>query len=557
MGGGLRPQQTDGDVWLPARPRAPCIFSFSGGIRHFSFWRGLGGPREAIKEGRVRSVQALLFALLLGLALGCGGGGGGRAVLVFGLSGTVPSDGAIDAPVSGSIAVTFTKAADTSTLTLANIRLFDGDGQAVGIDLVVRAFNSNNLEVRPIADLEPNVKYTLRFVGAVRAAEGNDFIQPGSEVCFITSNGALTVRPDQVIDLGPNVLNIGRYLARTIQLADGRYAIFGGFTDENTATDTIEVWDPETRTFSVLATRMGVSRAEHTLTILRDGRVLIAGGVSSPGGEPLRSTEFFDPISGVVGNGPDMIRARRWHAAAAYEGGAKALITGGFGDATEDNPLDDGEILDGNQFVLAVGVLAGPSAQHTMATLGFSKVYVGTGNFFGEAGFFDGDELRPRREVDGRARSGDALRVDNDRIMLVGGDTRSCLIYDFGSNFVWGATDFLRDRRGAHTVTRRDGILGRALAAGGFQISAPGKPALRSLEVCQYLPVGPFGLPDVVVFTVPNVELPVAMAGHVGFVDNKGTTVLAGGFGGDTGPHLRQVVLILDAASTPNLACND
>lgn len=496
-------------------------------------------------------------ALLLGAILGCGGGGGGGVTLEFALSGSVPAAGSVDAPVDAPIAVTFNKPADAGTLTQGNIRLLDGAGRPVGIDLVVRDFNPVSLSVQPLENLEPNTLYRLRFVGAVRTVAGDESIGPGLEICFVTDNDDPTVRPDQVVDLGPDALNVARYLARGVQLADGRFALFGGFVDDTTATDTIEVWDPGTRTFSLLDARMGVPRAEHTVNLLADGRVLIAGGVSEPGGEPLATTGLYDPVSGLVGEGPPMQRARRWHSAAAFENASKVLVTGGFSDATGDNPLDDGEFFDGRRFLFALGVLAGPAAQHTSVTHGFDEVYVGTGNFFGEAGLYDGSELRPRTEGDGRKRSARPLRVDNDRYVVVGGDTRSSLVYDFGSNVTWGASEFLRDRRGAHSVTPRDGLLGRVLAAGGFQISAPGSPALRTLEVCEYLPIGPFGLPDVAVHPVENVRLPVAMAGHVGFVDPTGVTVLAGGFGGDTGPHLRHAVLILDSQTAPNLTCGE
>ena len=80
-------------------------------------------------------------------------------------------------------------------------------------------------------------------------------------------------------------------------------------------------------------------------------------------------------------------------------------------------------------------------------------------------------------------------------------------------------------------------------------------PPLDSLEVVEYLRAGPFALPDAAVHTVQNVTLPIPMAGHVGFNDRTGVTVLAGGHGGDTGPHLRRVVIILDARTTPPIDC--
>ena len=102
----------------------------------------------------------------------------------------------------------------------------------------------------------------------------------------------------------------------------------------------------------------------------------------------------------------------------------------------------------------------------------------------------------------------------------------------------------------------RDGDPHLFLLAGGFQISAPGEPALRTLELARYTPLGPLNTPDVTVLGLASVELPVAFAGHIGFNEASGATVLAGGVGDGAGPHSRRVVMILDANSTPPLACD-
>ena len=47
------------------------------------------------------------------------------------------------------------------------------------------------------------------------------------------------------------------------------------------ALDTVELYDPSTQQFSLFGT-MTEARQNHTATMLNDGRILIAGGVSSP-----------------------------------------------------------------------------------------------------------------------------------------------------------------------------------------------------------------------------------------------------------------------------------
>ena len=87
------------------------------------------------------------------------------------------------------------------------------------------------------------------------------------------------------------------------------------------------VWNPATRSFDLLPTRMGVPRAEHTVTLMSDGRIMIVGGLSDPAGEPLRSTEIFDPGSNGLAPGPDLVSPRRWHAASGLFDSATVMVT--------------------------------------------------------------------------------------------------------------------------------------------------------------------------------------------------------------------------------------
>jgi hypothetical protein len=91
------------------------------------------------------------------------------------------------------------------------------------------------------------------------------------------------------------------------------------------------------------------------------------------------------------------------------------------------------------------------------------------------------------------------------------------------------------------------------LAAVGFRISAGGR-TIRSLELVEYL-LNAGGTPSARVYTVTAAELPVAMAGHVGFNDPSGAAVLAGGVHEPAGDPSRGVVMILDDRTTPPVTC--
>src|SRR5262245_45390960 len=64
--------------------------------------------------------------------------------------------------------------------------------------------------------------------------------------------------------------------AAAVVWKDGRTIIAGGSVD-NTPTDSVVVFDPNTGSFS-LRGHLLLARVGHTATLLDDGRILIAGG---------------------------------------------------------------------------------------------------------------------------------------------------------------------------------------------------------------------------------------------------------------------------------------
>jgi hypothetical protein len=108
-----------------------------------------------------------------------------------------------------------------------------------------------------------------------------------------------------------------RYRHSATLLQDGRVLIAGGITQNTappfgqTVTATAELYDPATGTF-VATGSMSSARASHTATLLPDGRVLIAAG--SGGGSPplvgpeysLVRAELYDPSTGTFTATGDM-----------------------------------------------------------------------------------------------------------------------------------------------------------------------------------------------------------------------------------------------------------
>jgi hypothetical protein len=453
-------------------------------------------------------------------------------------------DGTIGFAPGAGIAINFSANIDVSTLSVTTLVLTRPDGSQVPASIVTSPNNPRSVQLRPSPDLPPDARFHLLVKGSIRSDAG---VPLGTDrgVCFITSGPTPAVREDQVLDLGDR-LNVPRYLAQVVRVGS-RILVIGGHRSDTEATDTVEEWDPGTRSFKLLTGKLLGPRAEFTATPLADGRILIAGGVSEPGGIPLDTTETFDLVSGSS-PGPPLLEARRWHAASRFRTGV--LVSGGFG-ATGD-ALDTLEVLENGSWSAHPGHLGQPTAQHLQFTRGFDEVYATVGNLGQIANRVSSVTVDAFFEPDARFRSQGVVTHDG-RVMLVGGDTRGIVVHDFDQRTTWLATKLLFDRRGAHSLTQW-GSSGRTyLAAGGFQISAGGR-VIGTMEIVEYLQ-NPGGPGNATVYRVIASELPVPMAGHVGFNDPLGASVLAGGIHEEDGTPSRRVVMILDDRTTPPATC--
>ena len=137
----------------------------------------------------------------------------------------------------------------------------------------------------------------------------------------------------------------GRRSHTATLLNDGTVLITGGQLGGHDASlqDAL-IYDPTAGTFKPVPSLMNVNRAEHTATLLNDGRVLLTGGSTQlVGGGPatiLASTEIYDPKTQTFKPAGDLALPRRAHTAVTM-GNGEVLLTGGTGGGAPGHASDD------------------------------------------------------------------------------------------------------------------------------------------------------------------------------------------------------------------------
>lgn len=173
-------------------------------------------------------------------------------------------------------------------------------------------------------------------------------------------------------------------------LRDGRVLIAGGSKNGIYTLDSAEIYDPASRTFSS-AGRMTQPRDAHTATLLRNGLVLIAGGGRGdrPGGYIAFDTaEIYDPASGSFSAVNRRMISDRVGAAATLLEDGRVLIVGGKSSRVlmapghpallqALNPLASAEVYDPeSRSFQRVGDLAAPHYLPTLAPIDRGRVLV-------------------------------------------------------------------------------------------------------------------------------------------------------------------------------------
>lgn len=147
-----------------------------------------------------------------------------------------------------------------------------------------------------------------------------------------------------------HLLSLGRAGHSMTLLHDGKILIAGGHSA------TAEIFDPNTLSSTLIASQMSEVRAQHTATLLPDGRVLIVGGYRDLVDFRRRTTnisakvEIYDPTTGLFTIFGNLSLPRAEHTATLLPDG-RVLILGGY---SSSKMINTGEVIDAMKGTITV-----------------------------------------------------------------------------------------------------------------------------------------------------------------------------------------------------------
>jgi hypothetical protein len=222
---------------------------------------------------------------------------------------------------------------------------------------------------------------------------------------------------------------------------------------------------------------LDAARESHTATLLQNGMVLVAAGVTT--NATLASAELYDPASGTWTATGSLNTGRTDHTATLLQNGM-VLVAAGFGDASF---LASAELYDPTSGTwTTTGSLRTPRFKHTATLLQNGRVLVAAG--FDDHGASTSAELYDPASgtwtATRRLRTARFLHtatlLGNGMVLVAGGrsniedPTASAELYDPASQ-TWTATGSLTNARYSHTATLLEN--GRILVAAGTGANGP------------------------------------------------------------------------------------
>ena len=179
------------------------------------------------------------------------------------------------------------------------------------------------------------------YAMAVTLADGSVLVAGGSHDGQPLDT-AERYNPDNGTWVAAGRLNLPRTEGTLTLLQDGRVLAAGGGIEGApgwASTASAEVFDPKTGVWSIAAP-MSVARARQTATLLPDGEVLVAGGATTfqgATGSVTATAEMYNPESNAWRAAAPMSEPRYIHGAALLKDG-RVLVAGGWRSTSNSDP---------------------------------------------------------------------------------------------------------------------------------------------------------------------------------------------------------------------------
>jgi hypothetical protein len=259
-------------------------------------------------------------------------------------------------------------------------------------------------------------------------------------------------------------MNGGRYAHTATLLNNGKVLVTGGQHDVPQTNlpvvlppitlATAELYEPTSGTFTGTGS-METARLYHTSTLLKDGTVLVTGGLDS-NSLPLASAELFDPTTGTFTPTTGRMSVARYGHTATLLSNGKVLVTGGAGGTTAElyDPTSE-------TFTPTTGSMQAARSHHTATLLKDGAVLL-TGGGLATAELYDpaSETFTPTRGSMETARLYNTSTLLKDGTVLVtGGEDSnnqalaSAELYDPTTDTFTPTTGTMETPRGGHTAT--------------------------------------------------------------------------------------------------------
>jgi hypothetical protein len=168
-------------------------------------------------------------------------------------------------------------------------------------------------------------------------------------------------------------------------LDNGKVLVAGGLDNSGDILDSAELYDPAARKFTAVAITMSDRRIFHTATLLQGGKVLITGGATNLSGDTTNSVDLYDPATNsfTATNFP-LDHERAAHTATLMTTGplaGKVLIAGGGGGSSFFFKDSSAELYDpaSQQFHLLASFLNEARSMHTATLLDDGNILLAGG----------------------------------------------------------------------------------------------------------------------------------------------------------------------------------